>query len=123
MSGVSVAAEFGAEYADAFSSGDIDRVRQLYEPGAVLQGRDGKRHDGVDAITAVLQPILFKGLRMETTARFLIEHGDLTLVRFDYSLFDNNGTKVYCASSSELLRRSADGFWRLAIDLPSGSDA
>ena len=123
MSGVSVATDFGAVYAEAFSSGDINRVRQLYEPEAVLQGRDGKRHDGVNAIAAVLQPILCKGLRMETSARFLVEHGDLTLIRFDYSLFDKKGAKVYCASSSELLRRSADGFWRLAIDLPSGSDA
>ena len=121
MSGIRRPADFGAAYAEAFSSGDIKRVLPLYEPTAVLQLRDGKRHDGIDDIAAAFQPILAKGLRMETSARFLVEHRDLTLIRYDYSLFETSGTKVYSASSCELLRRSADGCWRLAIDLPSGS--
>lgn len=121
MSGIRRPADFGAAYAEAFSSGDINRVLPMYEPTAVLQGRDGKRHDGLDAIAAEFKPILDQGLRMETSARFLIEHVDLTLIRYDYTLFDTNGTKVYSASSCELLRRSSDGCWRLAIDLPSGS--
>lgn len=121
MSGLRRSADFGAAYAAAFSSGDINRVLPMYEPTAVLQLRDGKRHDGLEDIAAAFQPILAKGLRMETSARFLIEHNDLTLIRYDHTLFDTNGTKVYSASSCELLRRSADGCWRLAIDLPSGS--
>ena len=121
MSGIRLPTAFGAAYAEAFSSGDINRVLQMYEPTAVLQGRDGRRHDGVEAIVAAFKPILARGLRMETSARFLIEHGDVTLIRYDYCLFDSAGTEAYAASSCELLRRSADGCWRLAIDLPSGS--
>lgn len=121
MSGICRPADFGAAYAEAFSSGDIDRVLPMYEPTAVLQGRDGKRHNGLRDIAAQFQPILAKKLRMETSARFLVEHNDLTLIRYDYKLFDTNGTQVYAASSCELLRRSLDGCWRLAIDLPSGS--
>ncbi len=123
MSGIRCPTDFGEAYAQAFSSGDIDRVLRMYEPTAVLQGRDGKRHDGLDAIAAAFRPTLAKGLRMETAARFLIEHGDITLIRYDYTLLDANGAKVFSASSSEVLRRCSDGFWRLTIDLPSGSDA
>lgn len=123
MSGTRHAADFGAAYADAFSSGERDRVRGMYEPAATLQGRDGRRHDGIDAIAAALAPVLGRRLRMKTSARFLVEQGDLALTRYDYGLFDVHGVIVFSASSSELLRRSADGFWRLAIDLPSGSDA
>ena len=98
MSGIRLPTAFGAAYAEAFSSGDIDRVLQMYEPTAVLQGRDGSRRDGAEAIAAAFKPILARGLRMETSARFLIEHDDVTLVRYDYCLFDSEGTKAYAAS-------------------------
>lgn len=107
----------------AFSSGEVSRLLPMYESDAVLQGPDGKRHDGIDAIAGALQPYLGQGLRMETSTRFLVEQGDLTLIRNDFSLVDRNGARVHSASSCELLKRGADGCWRLVIDLPSGSSA
>jgi len=64
MSGTRHAADFGAAYADAFSSGERDRVRGMYEPAATLQGRDGRRHDGIDAIAAALATVLGRRLRL-----------------------------------------------------------
>ena len=110
-------------FADAFNSGDLERLLTMYEADAALVAQPGQVLAGTDQVRAALQGFLALNgqLRMEPTA--VVQTGDLALASARWSLAGSgpDGQPISLGGiSADVLRRQADGAWRYVIDQPWG---
>jgi ketosteroid isomerase-like protein len=117
--------EMNAAFADAVSSGDVERVLALYEPDALLAPRPGERARGLGEIRAALVELLALGGRMESRNVWCMEVGDLALLQGEWRLVGTapDGSPVELSSrTAEVARRQPDGTWLYVLDHAFGSD-
>ena len=107
-------------FADAFNARNIDGLLGLYEPDAILIVGEGTGCHGLKPIADQLQNLLKLPGTMTSLNNFCVRHGDVALLRADYVVVDA-GTVILEGSSSELVRRQADGSWLYVIDHACGS--
>jgi uncharacterized protein (TIGR02246 family) len=117
--------EMNAAFADAVSSGDVERVLALYEPDALLAPGPGERARGLGEIRAALVELLALGGRMESRNVWCMEVGDLALLQGEWQLVGTapDGSPVELSSrTAEVARRQPDGTWLYVLDHAFGSD-
>jgi ketosteroid isomerase-like protein len=117
--------DMNAAFAEAVSSGDVERVLVLYEPEALLAPRPGGRASGLDEIRAALGELLALGGTMRSRNVWCMQVGELALLQGEWSLDGTapDGSAVSLASrTSEVVRRQADGSWLYVIDHAFGAD-
>ena len=115
--------EVDKAFAQAFSSGDLEALVALYEPGATLVPQQGQTVTGTDAIREALQGFLSLCGEFRIEVKSVVHAGDLALVRSDWSLVGTapGGCMVNLAGrGAEVVRRQPDGTWRYVIDNPFG---
>jgi uncharacterized protein (TIGR02246 family) len=117
--------EMNGAFAEAVSSGDVERVLALYEPDALLAPRPGERASGLDEIRAALDELL--ALRGTMTSRnvWCMQVGELALLQGEWQLSGTapDGSPVELSSrTAEVVRRQADGSWLYVIDHAFGAD-
>jgi uncharacterized protein (TIGR02246 family) len=117
--------EMNGAFAEAVSSGDVERVLALYEPDALLAARPGERASGLDEIRAALDELL--ALRGTMTSRnvWCMQVGELALLQGKWQLSGTapDGSPVELSSrTAEVVRRQADGSWLYVIDHAFGAD-
>ena len=78
--------EMNAAFADAVSSGDVERVLALYEPDALLAPRPGVRAGGLAEIRAAIEELLALGGTMQSRNLWCMEVGELALLRGEWHL-------------------------------------
>ena len=113
--------ELMARFTECVAARDLDRLLELYEPDAVFVPQPDAVHRGREAIRAALAAMLELAPTLETRIREVHAAGDLALVIADWSLRGRapDGTPVTQAGrSADVLRRQADGSFRVAIDHP-----
>ena len=101
------------------SEGDVDGLRELYEPGAVFADYDGLA-EGWPAIARAHRAFLESGSRLTLGDPLVIERGDLALVQWTWTVTRDDGTEL-SGASAEVLRRQTDGSWRFVIDNSDGA--
>ncbi|MGB5732783.1 MAG: nuclear transport factor 2 family protein, partial [Acidimicrobiia bacterium] len=99
--------------------GDVEELRDLYEPGAVFADYDGIV-EGWDAIRAVHQGFIAAGLELNLADSIVLEAGNIALVHWTWSVQHSDGSTVEGASA-EVLRRQTDGSWKFIIDNSDGA--
>jgi uncharacterized protein (TIGR02246 family) len=113
------------EFAAAFNAGDLDALCDMYEPDSVFVPEPGAAAiRGTAAIRDALANYLAMKPKMEIETVYAHENGDLALLRANWKLTATgpDGQPVEMnGSSSEVLRRQADGTWRQIIDHPFGA--
>ena len=118
-------------WAQAFDEGDVDAVVALYEPSATLVFQPGEEPvRGTEAIREALDGFLsmFEG-KPKFDLRFgkAFEAGeDLALVLSTWTMSGSakDGTPIeMTGQTADVVRRQADGSWRVAIDNPFGDAA
>lgn len=117
--------DMNSAFAEAFNSGDIERLVSLYEPGAVLVPKPGQVVEGAEAIRAALQGLLaLKGF-MRSENQYALVHGDIALLRAKVHLVgtgpDGNRLEIN-NHTAEVIRRQPDGSWLYILDHPYGAD-
>ena len=118
-------------WTQAFDEGDVDALVALYEPSATLVFRPGEEPArGTEAIREALDGFLsmFEG-KPKFDLRFgkAFEAGeDLALVLSTWTMSGSakDGTPIeMTGQTADVVRRQADGSWRVAIDNPFGDAA
>lgn len=108
-------------FADAFNSGDLHHLMALYEEDAILRTDAQSTFTGKAAIAIELEKLLQVQGRMTSKNNFCIEHGDIALLRADFSIAGSDGTTILAGSTAEVVRRQPDGGWLYIIDHAAGS--
>jgi uncharacterized protein (TIGR02246 family) len=118
-------AEMNAAFADAFNSGDIDKLMALYEPGAVLVPKPGEIVEGLAAIRTALEGLLALKGKMRSENQYALVHDDIALLRAKVHLVGSapDGSPIEINNhTSEVVRRQSDGSWLYILDHPYGAD-
>ena len=114
-----------AAFAEAFDSGEVERLLALYEPGAVLVPRPGQVAEGVVAIRAALVELLaLKGHRRSENQYALVQ-GEVELLRAKANLVGTgpDGERLEIRNhTAEVVRRQPDGSRLYILDHPYGAD-
>jgi uncharacterized protein (TIGR02246 family) len=102
------------------NAGDADALAALYEPGARMVDSSGAVRQGVEAIRSNWAEIVARGFTIALETTYIIESGDLALLRNDYTL-RRDGVEVGSSATAEVVRRQPDGTWLYVLDHPFGS--
>jgi uncharacterized protein (TIGR02246 family) len=110
---------------EAINKGDLQAAMRLYEPNAVFVAEPGKVARGTDEIRKVVEGFisLKPSLRGESQP-LVLEAGDTALFCNRWSLVGttSDGKSLEMGgTSSDVLKRQADGRWLIAIDNPWGT--
>ena len=112
-------------WAEAFNAGDLESLMAMYASDARFVPQPGQVVTGHAALREALQGFLaLKGqIRMEST--YMVQAGDIALLRAQWHLTANgvDGQPLAMSGkSTEVYRQQSDGTWLLVIDHPYGAD-
>lgn len=108
-------------FARAFNSRRIENLLSLYEPEATLLVDGGGRNFiGLAAIAEELARLLAAPGTMISRNNFCICHGDIALLRADFTLRDGERL-IVAGSTAEVVRRQDDGSWLYLVDHAAGA--
>jgi len=111
-------------FAELFAAKDLDGLMTLYEPDATLLPEPGVQITGLAVIREALAAFLAMNGTFRMPAGKPIVAKDLALIFSEWTL-DMTGPDGQPATlsgqTSDVLRRQADGNWRIVIDSPFGA--
>lgn len=111
-------------FAEAYNSGKIENLTVLFETQAQGVTMTGSILSGIGSIKEDLEKLLLLGGRMTSVNRYAVQQGDIALLRADWTITakGNPGDEIQVkGSSSEVVRRQANGTWLYVIDHPFGA--
>ena len=111
---------FNETWAQAFNTREIDNVLALYEDDAILAD-PSKAVRGKAGIAELLHGFMSVPGTLSGRNNFCLRHGDLALLRADWTLSGPDGKQIMSGSSAEIIRRQADGRWLYVIDHAAGA--
>ncbi len=115
--------ECHTQWVEAYNAGDLDQMLTFYEPECVAVAQPGQVVAGTEAIRQWLQGFLALQGTIDLRVRRVLQAGDVALVVSDWTLAGKgpDGSAVNLGgTSTDVVRRQADGTWRYAIDNPLG---
>lgn len=95
------------------NAADVAGVVALYEPGAVLVGRNHELLVGTEAIRRFYERLLASRPQFSGRPQPVVRHGDLALTSTQFTTASGR------AATAEVARRQPDGTWLWAIDNPN----
>lgn len=113
--------ELMARFVHCVTERDLERLTTLYESSAVFVPAPGIVHTGLSSIREALAGMLALAPVMETQVTEVHEAGEIALVIVDWTMQGRapDGSEVKQGGrSADVLRRQADGTWRVLIDHP-----
>jgi ketosteroid isomerase-like protein len=110
------AADMNEAFAAARNSGSLDELLGLYEEGAkLLFDAGGSALAGKAEIASELRKLIDMPGTMASRNSFCVEHGELALLRADFTVSDGEMV-LYRGFTAEIVRRQPDGSWLYVID-------
>ena len=95
------------------NAADVEGVVALYEPTAILVGRNREVLVGTDAIRHFYERLLAVRPQLSGRPQPALRQGDIALTSTQFRTASGN------ASTAEVARRQPDGTWLWAIDNPN----
>ena len=99
----------------AFSRGEIETIMSTYEPGAVVVAAPGQSVTGSDDLRSMFADFIATGVDFVYGNHDVIVAGDIGLHLMKWSAGEQTALSV------AVLRRQADGSWKMVIDHPFGN--
>jgi ketosteroid isomerase-like protein len=110
-----------ARLADAYNTGDVNIVMAMYDLNGVLVPEPGKAISGQAQFEDAIKGILSIIGKMEIKTIYCLVAGDLALGRSEWSISENGTTKI-SAKGIEVMKKQADGNWKLVFDHAFGAE-
>ena len=114
-----------ASIVDGINTGNLDSLMPLYESQAAFATQPGSLNNGLPGVREALAGFIAMKGTLDLKVTRVLEASDLALVTTVWSFTgtgpDGEPVKL-AAKSADVLRRQADGSWRLVIDNPWGTD-
>jgi uncharacterized protein (TIGR02246 family) len=108
--------------AAAYNTGDLNTVLSMYDVDGIIVAEPDKPVSGREQFEAAVKGILaIKGV-MEIKTVYCLQSGDVAVGRSEWSIKDGAQTKV-AAKGVEILKRQANGSWKVLIDHAFGAEA
>src|SRR5262249_33110251 len=104
---------------EAFNRGDLDAILGFYEDAAIMVVEPGRLAAGKAAMREVFEMILGMGGTARQEKTHVIEAGDVALFTSKWNITGTapDGSPISRESfSSVILRKQADGGWRIVVD-------
>ena len=109
-------------FGEHVNAGDLDALMTLYEPGGSLVRLDGSVATGHADIRRVLDRLVAMRPTLRLNVLKVVTNGeDIAMVYNDWTMSAKgaDGASIERAGRAiEVVRRQADGTWRVAIDDP-----
>lgn len=99
----------------AFSRGEIENIMSTYEAGAVVLAAPGQSVTGSDALKSMFADFIAAGAEFTYGDHEVIVAGDIGLHLMKWTAGEQTALSV------AVLRRQADGNWKMVIDNPFGN--
>jgi uncharacterized protein (TIGR02246 family) len=109
-------------FAQHLNAGNLDKVMSLYEPDARFVAPSGETLIGRDRIRQVIAGLIQSKTKFQGRVLRKTRIDDLALLYTDFEVTSTDGTgkTVELRSKAiEVLRRQADGTWKLIIGDPN----
>ena len=108
----------------AFNAGDIDATLACYEPQACFVLKSGHAARGAAELREMYRATFSYKPDLKLDVRKIISAGDdlvLVVVKWTSNTVSSSGeAKVWAGTATDIVRRQADGTWKLALDNPYG---
>ncbi len=106
--------------ADAFNTGDVNTVLNMYDLNGIIVPEPGKPVSGKEKFTEAINSILSIKGKMEIKTVYCLQAGDLAVGRSEWNITDGKEIKV-SAKGIEVMKRQPDGGWKIVIDHAFGA--
>lgn len=110
---------------EGINTGNVEALMSLYEPEAAFATQPGNLSHGLSGVREAVGGFLAMKGTLDLKVTRVLQASDLALVATVWSFSgtgpDGKPVKL-AAKSADVLRRQADGSWRLVIDNPWGTD-
>ena len=107
--------------AAAYNTGDADTVLSMYDVNGIIVAEPGNPVSGKEKFEAAVKAILAIKGKMEIKTVYCLQSGDIAVGRSQWSITDGGETKV-SAKGVEVMKRQADGTWKVIIDHAFGAE-
>ena len=114
--GVKRPSDISTAFAKFFNDRDKRGLLNLYLSDAILTVDGNAIAKGTAEIDKMVTPFFESPLKLEAKCGACHEAGDIALVRTVWKLVAPDGSSPMAGVSAEVLKRSADGTWRFAVD-------
>jgi ketosteroid isomerase-like protein len=106
--------------ADAFNTGDVDTVLNMYDFNGIIVPEPEKPVSGREKFIEAIKSILSVKGKMEINTVYCLQTGDVAVGRSEWNITDGREVKV-SAKGIEVMKRQSDGSWKIVIDHAFGA--
>jgi ketosteroid isomerase-like protein len=106
--------------ADAFNTGDVNTVLDMYDFNGIIVPEPDKPVSGKEKFSDAIKSILAIKGKMEIKTVYCLQTGDLAVGRSEWNITDGKEVKV-SAKGIEVMKRQSDGGWKIVIDHAFGA--
>ena len=107
--------------AAAYNTGDLATVLSMYDVNGIIVAEPGNPVSGKEKFEASVKGILSIKGKMEIKTVYCLQSGDIAVGRSEWSIKDGSEVKI-SAKGVEVMKRQADGSWKVLIDHAFGAE-
>lgn len=111
-----------ARLAEAYNTGDVHTVMNMYDFNGILVAQPGKAVSGKAEFEQAVKGILSVTGKMDIKTVYCLAAGNLAVGRSEWSITENGITKI-SAKGIEVMQKQTDGTWKVLFDHAFGAES
>lgn len=107
--------------ANAFNTGNVNVVMNMYDTGGIIVPEPGKPVSGKAKFEEAIKGILSIKGTMDIKTVYCLQTGNIAVGRSEWSITDNCEVKI-SARGIEVMKQQPDGTWKIIVDHAFGAE-